>query len=91
MWNLSVEPEVTVLYLPARGALRQQQPSTTNHQPPTSKHTQTHLERGVPVSTFLPGVLSAVSEARERLGLDVALIMCFLRHLSEESAEETLR
>ncbi|GAX80671.1 hypothetical protein CEUSTIGMA_g8106.t1 [Chlamydomonas eustigma] len=51
---------------------------------------QTHLERNVPFSTFLPGILDAVTTAKEKLGLNVRLIMCFLRHMSEESAIETL-
>ena len=51
---------------------------------------QTHLERDVPFSVFLPGILAAASDAKAKLGLDVALVMCFLRHLSEESALQTL-
>jgi adenine deaminase len=51
---------------------------------------QTHTERGVPIATVIEGLSSAVAQAREQLGVDAALILCFLRHLSEEAALETL-
>lgn len=51
---------------------------------------QTHTERGVPIATVIEGLSSAVTRARTALGVDAALILCFLRHLSEEAAFETL-
>lgn len=50
---------------------------------------QAHTSRGVPFSTVIDGLWSAVQEAAE-LGVDAALIMCFLRDHSVESAKETL-
>ncbi len=51
---------------------------------------QTHTERGVGFPVFMGGFARARADARERLGLTTQLIMCFLRHLPEESALETL-
>ncbi len=51
---------------------------------------QTHTERGVPIATVLHGLHRACAEARSRLGVSGALILCFLRHLSEEAAFATL-
>lgn len=51
---------------------------------------QTHTERGVPMATVFDGLGRAVARAREELGVSAALILCFLRHLSEESAFATL-
>ena len=50
---------------------------------------QAHTSRGVPFSAVIDGLWSAVQEARG-LGVEAALIMCFLRDHSVESAEETL-
>ena len=50
---------------------------------------QAHTSRGVAFSTVIDGLWSAVQEA-ESLGVDAALIMCFLRDHSAESAKETL-
>jgi adenosine deaminase len=36
------------------------------------------------------GLTRAIADARSRLGIDAALIMCFLRHLDEADAERTL-
>ena len=52
---------------------------------------QTHTARGVQFSTVMAGLGRAIEEARDRLGLSVRLIMCFLRHLDEASAMETLK
>jgi len=52
---------------------------------------QTHTGRGIPFATVAEGILSALAEAREPLGMTSALILCFLRHLSEEEAFATLR
>jgi adenosine deaminase len=47
---------------------------------------QTHTARGVPFSEVIEGLLSAMAEAQTRHGLTSALIMSFLRHLSEADA-----
>lgn len=51
---------------------------------------QTHTERGVAFATVLAGLKRACKDAQEKLGISSQLIMCFLRHLSEEKAFETL-
>jgi adenosine deaminase len=51
---------------------------------------QTHTERGIPFDTVMRGLLSAMAEARETHGITSGLILCFLRHLSEEAALDTL-
>jgi adenosine deaminase len=51
---------------------------------------QTHTERGVAIGTVIAGLSAALTRARAELGVDGDLILCFLRHLSEEAAFETL-
>lgn len=51
---------------------------------------QTHTARGVEFRTVIDGLSRAIARARSRSGIDAALIMCFLRHLSEEEAFATL-
>ncbi|ENW80719.1 adenosine deaminase [Acinetobacter sp. ANC 3929] len=51
---------------------------------------QTHTERGVEFATVLAGLKRACTDAQTKLGISSQLIMCFLRHLSEEKAFETL-
>ena len=51
---------------------------------------QTHTARGVPIGTVIQGLSRACREAQERLGVSAALILCFLRHLSEDEALATL-
>jgi adenosine deaminase len=51
---------------------------------------QTHTERGVPISTVIAGLTRACKTANSQLGVSGALILCFLRHLSEEAAFATL-
>jgi adenosine deaminase len=51
---------------------------------------QTHTERGVPFATVIEGLASAQREAERELGVSSRLILCFLRHLSAESAMRTL-
>lgn len=51
---------------------------------------QTHTDRGVAFDTVMEGLLSAMTEAKSRFGLTSKLILCFLRHLSEEAAFVTL-
>ena len=51
---------------------------------------QTHTGRGVPFATVMDGICRALDDAEEKLGLSSRLIMCFLRHLDEEAAFDTL-
>lgn len=51
---------------------------------------QGHLERNIPFSTQINGILKALEEGEQSLDISYRLIMSFLRHLSEESAFETL-
>ena len=51
---------------------------------------QGHTERGLPFDTPIKGILSALDAAKEKYGISYRLIMCFLRHLSEEDAFATL-
>ncbi|ROZ76120.1 adenosine deaminase [Ramlibacter sp. WS9] len=51
---------------------------------------QTHTARGVSMETVIDGLHRACTQARLELGVDASLILCFLRHLSEEEAFETL-
>lgn len=51
---------------------------------------QTHTERGIGFDIFMPGFLSALNRAKREWGMSTSLIMCFLRHLSEEAAFDTL-
>ncbi|MES2888433.1 MAG: adenosine deaminase [Pseudomonadota bacterium] len=51
---------------------------------------QTHTARGVPLATVFEGLACASARAQAELGLSSALILCFLRHLSEEDAWATL-
>ncbi|EKS68395.1 MULTISPECIES: adenosine deaminase [Caballeronia] len=49
---------------------------------------QTHTERGVPIETVVAGIDAALAEGEKR-GLSSKLILCFLRHLSEDDALAT--
>jgi adenosine deaminase len=51
---------------------------------------QTHTARGVAMETFIGGLHDACIAAKTRFDIDAALILCFLRHLSEEDAFATL-
>jgi adenosine deaminase len=51
---------------------------------------QTHTARGVSMETVIAGLHRATVDAAANLGVDSSLILCFLRHLSEEEAFETL-
>ena len=51
---------------------------------------QTHTARGVAFETVINGIVRSCREAGQQWGISTRLIMCFLRHLSEESAFETL-
>lgn len=51
---------------------------------------QGHTERGVEFETVLNGITRALEDGEKKLKVTSKLIMCFLRHLSEESAMKTL-
>lgn len=51
---------------------------------------QGHTERGIAFSIAIDGILRAMDDAGSKLGISSQLIMCFLRHLSEEEAFATL-
>jgi adenosine deaminase len=51
---------------------------------------QTHTARGVAMETVINGLHKACVQARAELGVSASLILCFLRHLSEAEAFETL-
>lgn len=52
---------------------------------------QTHTDRGVAFATVINGLQRACDDAKAKFGISSHLIMCFLRHLSEEAAFETLQ
>jgi adenosine deaminase len=52
---------------------------------------QTHTERGVAFHTVLIGIYKALEKGEKELGITFRLIMSYLRHMSEESAFETLQ
>lgn len=51
---------------------------------------QGHTSRGVAFETVLNGITHALNDGKEKLGISSNLIMCFLRHLSEENTLKTL-
>jgi adenosine deaminase len=52
---------------------------------------QTHTERGVPIEAVILGLAHACRRAHAEWGLSAKLILCFLRHLSEDDALATLQ
>lgn len=52
---------------------------------------QTHTDRGVAFKTMFEGIHRALQDAKLEWGMSFHMIMCFLRHLSEESATQTLQ
>jgi adenosine deaminase len=52
---------------------------------------QTHTDRGIAFETVISGIHRALLDAKQYLGISSKLILCFLRHLSEEAAMATLR
>ncbi|MGL4503468.1 MAG: adenosine deaminase [Planktothrix sp.] len=52
---------------------------------------QTHTERGISFEVVRSGIIQALQEGQKKLGISSRLILCFLRHLSPESAMETLK
>ena len=51
---------------------------------------QGHTERGIAFTTVLNGIERALKQGEVQLGISYRLIMCFLRHLSEDDALATL-
>lgn len=51
---------------------------------------QTHTDRGIAFATVINGLQRACDDAQSKLGISSRLIMCFLRHLSEDAAFATL-
>jgi len=51
---------------------------------------QTHTDRGIPFQIVITGIHKALVEAKQKFGITSCLILCFLRHLSEEAALATL-
>jgi len=51
---------------------------------------QTHTARGIPMEVVIGGLRRGMDDARARFGLTSSLILCFLRHLSEDDAFATL-
>lgn len=51
---------------------------------------QTHTQRGVSFAVVVEGITQALQQGEQELGITYKLIMSFLRHLSEQSAFETL-
>lgn len=52
---------------------------------------QTHTQRGIAFKTVLFGIKKALDDGKDKLGISSKLILCFLRHLSQESAQKTLK
>ena len=51
---------------------------------------QGHTERGVGFATVIGGIARALDQGEARFGISHRLILCFLRHLDEASADATL-
>ena len=51
---------------------------------------QTHTARGIKFATVVEGICAALDDGQDRLGLTSRLILCFLRHLDEADALNTL-
>ena len=52
---------------------------------------QTHTDRGIPFSHVIQGIRRALIQAQKEYGVSSNLILCFLRHKSQDSAIETLK
>ena len=51
---------------------------------------QTHTERGIAFDTVINGIYRALQQGESDLGITSQIIMCFLRHLDEDAAFNTL-
>ena len=52
--------------------------------------TQTHTGHGLSAATVIQGLHRACADAQAQFGISASLILCFLRHLSEQEAFESL-
>ena len=52
---------------------------------------QTHTDRGLPFSVAADGLLAGMKTAEAEFGVTSKLILCFLRHLDEAAAFDTLK
>jgi len=50
---------------------------------------QAHMVRGISIGTVVDGITRALEQAEREFGITWRLIMCFLRHLSEDDALQT--
>ena len=51
---------------------------------------QTHTDRGISFDVVIEGLRSGMDQAKDELGITSKLIVCFLRHLPESAAFDTL-
>lgn len=51
---------------------------------------QTHTARGIDIEVVIDGIADALAQARTQFNFSSRMILCFLRHLSEEDAFATL-
>ncbi|MGA1940713.1 adenosine deaminase [Arcobacter sp. YIC-310] len=51
---------------------------------------QTHTQRDISFDVVINGIKQALDDAQEKFGITSEIIMCFLRHLSQEEAFKTL-
>jgi adenosine deaminase len=51
---------------------------------------QGHTERGIEFGTVIEGLWQALKDGERKLGISSRLIMCFLRHLDQDSALATM-
>ncbi|WP_350657405.1 adenosine deaminase [Psychrobacter sp. S1-30-MNA-CIBAN-0213] len=51
---------------------------------------QTHTARGIAFETVITGIKEALMDAKEKYGITSCIIMCFLRHLPQQDAFDTL-
>ena len=51
---------------------------------------QTHTDRGIDFDKIINGIFNAFKKGEKEFGLSFKIIMCFLRHLSEEECFEIL-
>lgn len=52
---------------------------------------QTHTQRGISFKTVITGIKRALDDAKVEYNITSKIIMCFLRHLSQEDAFRTLK
>ena len=52
---------------------------------------QTHTERGIPFDDVVNGLHRALCDGLRDFGIRASLVLCFLRHLSEDAAMATLQ